>query len=116
VDELLVTVAELSHALHLDLADDDPDATQVVAASSNTVLDRLTTDVPTAEHLTHPWDREAALAVAIQVWQARQAPGGQIVGADLGTYISPHLLGPGLVARVDGLILACSPGRRPKVG
>lgn len=112
----LVTVQELAGALSLTLADDDPAAVQVTGAASTAVLERVTSAVPPEDHAAHPGCREAALAVAIQVWQARQAPGGQMVGADLGTYVSPHLLGPGLTARVLGLLGACAKGARPLVG
>jgi hypothetical protein len=116
---VLVTVPELAAVLSLDLAPDDLDAGQVCAAADAAVRDRLVTVLPdgsTPDHDTHPNDREAALAVAVQVWQARQAPGGQMVGPDLVPYAAPHLLGPGLQARILGLISPCAIGRRPTVG
>lgn len=48
--------------------------------------------------------REAALAIAVQIWQARHSPGGQMVTLDFGTMTSPHLLGTGLIKRVQGLV------------
>lgn len=53
--------------------------------------------------------QEAGLGIAVQVWQARQAPGGSMVGADLNPMETPHLLGPGLITRFLGLLTPCMP-------
>lgn len=68
-------------------------------------------------HLTQPWEqhqahyscREAALGMAVQVWQSRHAPGGQMIGVDLNPQQTPHLLGPGLLMRFQGLLSPCLP-------
>lgn len=97
----LVDVAVLRDTLALDpdLVPDDALA-QVVAAVEGLLLPRL------AEpgYVVQAAVREAALGMCVQVWQARHSPGGQMVGGDLGTIMSPHLLGPGLVARFGGLL------------
>jgi hypothetical protein len=61
------------------------------------------------DHSLHENCREAGLTVAVQVWQARHAPGGQMIQADFGIQQSPHLLGPGLVSRVSGVLGPCLP-------
>jgi hypothetical protein len=64
---------------------------------------------PDEDHETHENCREAALGMAVQVWQSRHAPGGQMVGADLNIVQTPHLLGAGLVSRFTGLLTPCMP-------
>ena len=46
--------------------------------------------------------REAALAVAVDIWQSRVAPGGQIEGIDFTP--GPYRLGRSLYSRVSGLL------------
>ena len=59
--------------------------------------------------VSHPNCSEAAVGCAVQVWQARYAPGGQVVGGDFQAQFTPHLLGPGLVIRYQGLLGPCMP-------
>jgi hypothetical protein len=73
---------------------------QVISAAESIILPQLRA----GDYTTNGAVREAALAVAVQVWQARSAPGGQMVGIDLAPMQTPHLLGVGLLARVRGLI------------
>ena len=100
----LVTGDELRDALDLPVG---VDMTQLdrVASAASTVVSRWLD--PAVDHTGHPADQEAALTVAVQVYAARTAPGGQQIVSDMGTYTSPHLLGPGLIARVMGLIGGC---------
>jgi hypothetical protein len=49
-----------------------------------------------------PEVREAALAVAVDIWQSRVAPGGQIEGVDFTP--GPYRLGRSLLSRVSGLL------------
>lgn len=49
-----------------------------------------------------PEVREAALAIAVDVWQSRVAPGGQIEGVDFTP--GPYRLGRSLFTRVSGLL------------
>ena len=60
-------------------------------------------------HTPHANCSEAAVGVAVQVWQSRYAPGGQVVGGDFTAQFTPHLLGPGLIARYLGLLGPCMP-------
>jgi hypothetical protein len=52
---------------------------------------------------------EAAVGIAVQVWQSRYAPGGQVVGGDFQAQFTPHLVGPGLIVRYQGLLSPCMP-------
>lgn len=49
-----------------------------------------------------PEVREAALAIAVDVWQSRVAPGGQLEGVDFTP--TPYRMGRSLLSRVSGLI------------
>jgi hypothetical protein len=49
-----------------------------------------------------PEVREAALAIAVDMWQSRVAPGGQIEGIDFTP--GPYRLGRSLLSRVSGLL------------
>ena len=101
----LVTTTELADLLDINEQGYEDALEQVCSAASTLVLRALRTDV---DHSTHATDREAAQAVAVQIWQSRQAPGGQMLGSDGLAYASPHLLGPGLMARVRGLTAPCA--------
>lgn len=84
----------------------DADLEAVIAAVDAVVLDAVSTG---EDHSTHANAREAALGMAVQVWQSRHAPGGQMVGVDLNPQVSPHLLGPALLTRFSGLLQPCLP-------
>jgi hypothetical protein len=105
VGETLVTPSELRALLDLPTSTPDAALEGVCAAASHVVSILL--DVEKGPHEGHAWDREAAGAVAVQIYGARSAPGGQVVGMDLAPFVSPYLLGPGLTARVNGLIRGC---------
>jgi hypothetical protein len=102
---LLVTPDELASLLDLDF-DASDDRFDSVCAAADAVVRRLL-DEAKGPHDTHAHDREAAGAVAVQLWTARQAPGGQMSGVDFGTIVSPHLLGIGLTSRITGLVAPC---------
>lgn len=75
----LVTAAELAAAFHMDTLDDSTGFTQVAAATSEIVSALLTT----GSHDSHAQCKEGALQVAIDIYQARQSAGGQMVGIDM---------------------------------
>ena len=85
---------------------DDATLEAVITATEAALLPNLTDGV---EHEAHPNCSEAALGMCVQVWQARHAPGGQMVGVDLNPQATPHLLGPGLLMRFQGLLGTCLP-------
>ena len=67
-------------------------------------------------HDTHANDIEAAGAVAIQIYNSRKAPGGQMQAVDYQPIITPNLLGPGLINKVMGLLGPCRPSGGLVVG
>jgi hypothetical protein len=95
----LITGEELLAALGSPDVDTDQ-LDQVAAAANDTILLYLK-DGDWSEDAAC---KEAALTIAQQLWQARQAPGGQMVQMDYGTVAMPHLVGPGLIKRVTGLL------------
>ena len=101
----LVTVDELAAALDRPGTADNSDLQQACDAASAVVEHML--DPALAPHDEHAYDREAALAVAVQIWSSRKAPGGTMQAVDFQPVIIPHLLGPGLIARINGLIRVC---------
>jgi hypothetical protein len=55
-----------------------------------------------ARYNTVPEVREAALAIAVDIWQSRVAPGGQLEAVDFTP--GPYRLGRSLLSRVTGLL------------
>ena len=105
--EMLVEIAKLREVLDVVVEIiSDEELTAVAEAVDEALLPLLTPDV---DHEAHQNCREAALGMAVQVWQSRHAPGGQMVGADLNIVQTPHLLGAGLVSRFTGLLTPCMP-------
>lgn len=71
---------------------------QVADAASDLVSEFLAVGVEN----TTPAVREATLAVAVELWQARLAPGGQMNAVDWTP--GPFRLGRSLIGRVSGLL------------
>jgi hypothetical protein len=84
----------------------DDELQQVCDAVDAAVLPLLTGGTA---HVADANCQEAGLGIAVQVWQARQAPGGSMVGVDLNPIANPHLLGPALISRFMGLLSPCTP-------
>lgn len=104
---VLVDVAELRKVLDVPVSSvPDAELESVADAVDAAVLPLLTDGM---DHVAGANCQEAGLGIAVQVWQARQAPGGSMVGVDLNLLESPHLLGPGLVPRFLGLLSPCMP-------
>jgi hypothetical protein len=101
----LLETTELAEALGWPDGSDLAPLEQVCDAAS-VVVERYL-DPALGPHDEHPQDREAALAVAVQIWSSRTSPGGTTQAIDYTPITIPHLLGPGLVARVMGLIGVC---------
>lgn len=80
---------------------------QRICDATDRVLLPLLTDEDHSDPVTHANCHEAGLTVAVQLWQSRSAPGGQMIGTDFGTIPTPHLGGPGLVTRVRGMLGPC---------
>lgn len=87
--------------LTLGVGDLYPDemVTQVVEASNALVLSYIDADAASAEP---PACKEAALAIAVEMWQSRIAPGGQMVGVDFTP--APFRMGRSLMSKVSGLL------------
>jgi hypothetical protein len=98
----LVTGEELAIALDLDYEDEVTAATldQVAAASDDIVGSLLTTGAYEEEP---PACKEAALAVGVELFQARTAAGGQAVSTDFSA--GPYRLSVWLTRRVHALIM-----------
>ena len=102
----LVDVTEFRQVLDVPeaIASDD-ELNAVIDATEAALMPHLTDE----DHTGHPNCKEAALGMSVQVWQSRHAPGGQMVGVDLNPQSTPHLLGPGLLMRFQGLLDPCLP-------
>lgn len=70
----------------------------------------LGVDTKATTYATEPAIREAALMLAVDVWQARSAPSSGGVSVD-GYTPSPYRLGAAMLAKVNGLI---APFRSPR--
>ena len=98
---VMLTGTELAAALQLSYSSGGA-LDQVAAAACATVGSLLTSTA--ASHATHPACREAALAVACDMWQARTAAGGQSVSVDFTG--GPYRLSVWLTRRVSALTAA----------
>ena len=91
------------------------DGARIIEATATTAFDPGTFDprplIPLGQIIlkqsedyfaTIPEVREAALAVAVDVWQSRVAPGGQLEAVDFTP--GPYRLGRSLLSRVSGLL------------
>lgn len=99
----LVTGTGLAAVLDLDYVSDvdgGPGFDQVAATADVTVAGLLVD----GDHSEHPQCREAAQIVAIELWQARFAPGGQPLGVDF--QAGPARLSAYLTKRVSALTAA----------
>lgn len=96
----LVTAEELSRVI--GLAPTDPGIVSSASAACEVIGDYLT---PDTDHEHHSSDREAALAVAVTIFQNRTASGGQAVGLDYTPM--PFRIGPALLSTVAGLLGPC---------
>ena len=96
----LVTPEELSKVIGLP-------ATDVGIVSSATAASEVIEQYLTAsiDHQTHASDREAALSIAVTIFQNRSASGGQAIGLDYAPM--PFRIGPALLNTVSGLLGPC---------
>lgn len=95
----LITVADLRSVLGTGSLYADSDLQTVVDAADNLVEGI----VDAASYTAAPAElHEAALAIAVDIWQSRTAPGGQAVAVDFTP--SPYRMGRTLLQRVMGLL------------
>lgn len=96
----LVTAQELSRVIGLPPT--DPSIVSSAQASDELISLYLTRDI---DHELHAKDREAALSIAVDIFQNRTASGGQAVGLE---YVPmPFRIGPALLNTVSGLLGPC---------
>jgi hypothetical protein len=95
----LVTGEELAVALDLDYDPPEEPYDQVAAAADDIVASLLT---DAAYELEPPACKEAALAVAVEIFQARTAAGGQAVATDFSP--GPYRLSVWMTRRVMSLL------------
>ena len=95
----LVTGEELATALDLDYDPPEEPYDQVAAAADDIVASLLT---DAAYELEPPACKEAALAVAVEIFQARTAAGGQAVATDFSP--GPYRLSVWMTRRVMSLL------------
>jgi hypothetical protein len=101
----LVDGEALALVLDLEYVADDSDGPgfDQVAAAADTIVSGLLT---AGDHDAHDQDREAALAVATEIFQARTATGGQAVGIDFQP--GAYRLSTYLTRRVSQLTATCA--------
>lgn len=100
----LVDIDELRAVLNLTGNALYPDALyQRVAAAASELLEPYLAPLPDGQDYTAvPAVREAALSIAVELWQHRVSPGGAMQAADFTP--GPYRLSRGLITRVSGLI------------
>ena len=102
-------VINLNQRIFIDGLYKDFTAYFTVAITNADILERnvipsgLATLSGAATYVGVPAVESAVLAVAVEVFQSRIAPGGQIEGVDF-TSVSPYRLGRSLFNRVSGLL------------
>lgn len=95
----LVTVATLKATLGVGNLYPDADLQQACDASIALIQNYVDATAFAAEPAAM---KEAALALAVDIWQTRTSPGGQNLAADFTP--SPWRLGKNLVTKVHGLL------------
>lgn len=102
----LVTPVELAKII--GLLSTEPAVVSSCAAANELLAQYLTTvdaDGKPIDHSTHPKDREAALNVAVSIFQGRTAAGGQVVGLEY--QAMPFRMGRQIIDTVSGLLAGC---------
>ena len=95
----LRTSLELKQTLGVGDLYPDEYVDQVTATAIAIVSSYVTADAVTTEPAPV---REATLALAVDIWQSRVSPGGQMVGADFTP--APFRLGRNFLQKVSGLL------------
>lgn len=96
----LVTPEEVARAIGAPST--DPAIVLSASAANELLTIYLTPDI---DHTKHAKDRLAALTVAVDMFQARTASGGQIVGLEFQP--TPFRMGASLLNTVSGLLADC---------
>lgn len=104
----LVTAEDLSRVIGLPPT--DAGIVSSASAACEVIGEYLTPDV---DHEAHASDHEAALSIAVTIFQNRTASGGQAIGLDYTP--TPFRIGPALLSTVAGLLGPCL-DQRSEVG
>jgi hypothetical protein len=83
----------------------DPEIERITQAASNVILAYLIKDDEDGDPIDYeevPEVVEATTAIAVDMWQSRLAPGGQIQAVDFTP--GPYRMGRSLLTRVSGLL------------
>ena len=100
----IVTVDQLRAILGVSTSlYNDAYLTDVVDTAESVILPMLAPLVDPETYVGVAAVESAVLAVSVEVFQSRIAPGGQIEGIDF-TSVSPYRLGRSLFNRVSGLL------------
>lgn len=102
----LVTPADLAKVIGLMAT--DPAVVSSCAAANELLTQYLTAydgDGEPIDHTKHQKDREAALNVAVSIFQGRTAAGGQVVGLEYQPM--PFRMGRQIMDTVSGLVAGC---------
>ena len=103
----LVTADELAAALGKPVPCSEQAVIDCADAASTWLVQYLVVvaaDGSTLDHSTHTYCRRGALTVAVDMWQAGKAAGGQSLAAD---FTPGPTLGSALLRRVSGVIGPC---------
>jgi hypothetical protein len=99
---MLVPVEELKAVLGVGDLYPDSQLEQVAEAAEDVLVAYLRDLEDDESWEDYPEVREAALAIAVELWQSRLAPGGQLQAVDF--VPGPYRLGRSLLGRVTGLL------------
>lgn len=105
---MLIDGQELADALQVSYALNTATLDQVASAADHTLTELLTAteaDGTPIDHGTHDWCKEAAVSVATEMYQARNAVGGQPVGLDFTP--GPYRLSAWMTRRVQSVVGSC---------
>lgn len=96
-----VTGEQLADALGLTYLDASADFDQV-AGSVDDLLHSILTDEATHSHADHYPEKEAALGIAVDLYQARTAAGGESVALDFTP--GPYRVSSAIIKRYSALL------------
>ena len=101
---VVITADDLRAVLGVsDSLYDDEYLEQIVLSSEGVIVPMLRALEDGEAWSDHEPVKSATLALAVEIFQSRIAPGGQIEGVDF-TTVSPYRLGRSLFNRVSGLL------------
>jgi hypothetical protein len=97
-----VTADQLAATLGLPTPTTDPDVTQSAAAANEWLDGYLTPADPLDPHTDYEYCNRAALLVAVDMYSAPKAAGGQSMAVDFTP--SPYTMGSAMMRRISGMV------------